>query len=322
MRFGVIGTSKITEKFIDAGNNTPGFELEAVYSRDAARGEAFAREWGARAAFSDLDQFLDDSAIDAVYIASPNAFHFEQTIGALGRGKHVLCEKPMMASADECKAAFQKAKDKKLSLMEAMRSLFVPGASFIKSRLGDIGELRSAYLDQSHYSSRYDNFKIGVIENAFDPSLKNSALYDMGIYPLEIALYFFGKPASVTASSVYLGNGMEALGSVILSYPNMVATVHYSKINDSNIVSEIQGEFATIGFEPLSEMRRVTITHKGESAESHEIDTFTNDMIYELKYFMRCAAGEVSVCEYNGITELAAEINEQILRLRKTTFDL
>ena len=82
-------------KIAPAINALEGAELAAVYSREQGRAEAFAAKHGVKAAYRDLDALLADPAVDAVFIASPNALHAEQGIRAAQAGKPILCEKPM-----------------------------------------------------------------------------------------------------------------------------------------------------------------------------------------------------------------------------------
>src|SRR5262249_5997359 len=94
--WGIVSTGKHPDvKIAPAMAAAAGGELVAVYSRDQQRAEAFAQKHGARAAYSQLDELLNDSRVDGVFVSSPNALHFEHVVSAAEAGKHVLCEKPM-----------------------------------------------------------------------------------------------------------------------------------------------------------------------------------------------------------------------------------
>lgn len=90
-------------KMAPALNAAPSAAIAAVVSREIDRARAFADRHGAANAYDDLDAMLRDPAVDAVYIASPNALHAEQTIRAARSGKHVLVEKPMALSASDAR---------------------------------------------------------------------------------------------------------------------------------------------------------------------------------------------------------------------------
>ena len=102
LRWGIAGCSDITSKRVaPAIRDHPLAALTAFYSTDAERGRRFAEEFGATRAHTDLDAFVADPEIDAVYVASPVDRHLSETLAAAGAGKHVLCEKPMALDAVE-----------------------------------------------------------------------------------------------------------------------------------------------------------------------------------------------------------------------------
>ena len=102
IKLGTVGTSAITESFLAAVALTGRFEHYAVYSRSLDTGNAFAKKQGAKKVFCDLAE-MAGSGIDAVYIASPNVFHADQSRIFLEHGVHVICEKPIATSyADYC----------------------------------------------------------------------------------------------------------------------------------------------------------------------------------------------------------------------------
>ncbi|HEY4390743.1 MAG TPA: Gfo/Idh/MocA family oxidoreductase, partial [Paenibacillus sp.] len=110
VRFGIIGTNWITERFIDAAMETERFELAAVYSRTEEKGRAFAAKYGNPAVYSEVSAMASSSEIDAVYIASPNSLHMEHAILCMDQGKHVLCEKPMASNVAEIRKMIEAAK--------------------------------------------------------------------------------------------------------------------------------------------------------------------------------------------------------------------
>jgi 1,5-anhydro-D-fructose reductase (1,5-anhydro-D-mannitol-forming) len=102
LRFGVVGIGRIVQ-----GTMAPAMvaeeqcELVAAVSRDRGRAEAFTEKFGARYAYTDYDRMLANPDVDAVYIATPNAQHYEQVMAAAAAGKHILCDKPMSLSAEQ-----------------------------------------------------------------------------------------------------------------------------------------------------------------------------------------------------------------------------
>ena len=106
IRFGMIGTGKIAEKFWQANRYGKDFELTAVYSRTLERARQFGFQKGQLQYFDDLEAFANSDCIDAVYVASPNCCHYEQVMTLLKAGKHVLCEKPMASNLEQAQEMF------------------------------------------------------------------------------------------------------------------------------------------------------------------------------------------------------------------------
>lgn len=94
IRFGVIGTNFITDRFVQAYLENEEFILTAVYSRTMEKGQAFAAKYAGATIYTNLEDMVKSKDVDAIYIASPNSMHAEQAIMCLNHGKHVLCEKP------------------------------------------------------------------------------------------------------------------------------------------------------------------------------------------------------------------------------------
>ena len=118
VRFGVIGTNWITEQFIEALKEVEGSEVVAVYSRTKETAETFSTKFSIPDTYTELTEMATSANVDAVYIASPNAFHAEQAILCMNHGKHVLCEKPIASNAAETQAMIAAAKENKVLLVK------------------------------------------------------------------------------------------------------------------------------------------------------------------------------------------------------------
>jgi len=256
MRFGIIGTNTISSWFVEACGRTDGrARPSAVYSRDLARGRAFADRHEIGSAVDDLDALFDQ--VDAVYVASPIAAHHDQAIRAIEAGRHVLVEKTMGASADEVHAILASARGNDVVAMEAMRAVHTPVHRLIREALPRLGTLRHARIDKLQYSSRYDAFRRGEVANAFDPGLGNSAIADIGVYCLQPALDWFGRPRAVTGGSVWLANGFEAGGSMTLAQDGFVAGLSWSKIAQGVAPCAIHGEDGALSFDDPADLTYV-----------------------------------------------------------------
>ena len=310
--FGIIGTNFISDWFVSATKRTECATASAVYSRTRERGEAFAKSNSIERVYTSLSDMLSDETIDAVYVASPPFLHKEHTISALRAGKHVLCEKMIAIDDDELSEMIRAAKKAGKVLLEAMRPDFDGAVEVIRAELDKIGPVRRASFDYCQYSSRYDKFKSGEVLNAFDPKMKNSALADIGIYPLHTCINLFGEPGSVAARSIFLENGFEAAGSVVLSYPDMLATVNYSKITDSISPSVIEGERGTIFIDRINGTDNITVTLR--SGESYKLDykASSQNMHFEVIAFCDMIKGKASNEYYLGVSEKTMMCVEKI----------
>ena len=101
VRWGVLSTANINRKVLPATRAAERCELVAIGSRDLARAEAAASEFGVARAYGSYEEVLADPEVDAVYVPLPNDLHERWTIAAARAGKHVLCEKPLAMNAAE-----------------------------------------------------------------------------------------------------------------------------------------------------------------------------------------------------------------------------
>ncbi len=314
MNFLIVGTNFISDRFAAAVREVEGTNTLAVYSRTAESGRVFADRHGIDRVYTDYSEALSDKRIDAVYVASPTICHAEHSILALSAGKHVLCEKMMGADlADFIKMRECAEKSGKI-LLEAMRPAHDPFFDAVREYLPRLGKLRYASLEFCQYSSRYDAFLEGKLSNAFDPKMKNSALADIGIYPLNVALMLFGVPKSLSAKSVFLENGFEGAGSMTLGYGDMLATVTYSKITSSVTPSVIVGELGALTIDKMNAPTELVFYPKGAMPERIPLDINPNNMTYELELFRDAALGLENVEKYLNLTENAQKIIDFIYK--------
>lgn len=294
LKIGMIGTNFISDDFCEAAARVPGAELYAVYSRKQETGDAFAAKHGIPRVYTDYDAFLD-SGLDAVYVASPNFAHCSQTLKALNHKKHVLCEKVMAVNEQEVRSMIDCARENKVVLLEAMRPDFDPAYDLIEKNLPRIGKLRRASFEFCQYSSRYDSFREGVIQNAFNPELGNSALMDIGVYCIHSLVRLFGAPKNIKALSTKLSNGFDGSGIVLMEYEDMTAEAVYSKIAVSVNPSVLQGEDGSIMIDYISKPETIRLRLREGSRDTLEGGKFEklpytpvkNNMIFEIQEFLK-----------------------------------
>jgi len=302
IRFGVIGTNWITNKFIEAANEHPRFSIGAVYSRTEERAREFANQYGTETIFTDIKSMAMSDEIDAVYIASPNSLHAKQAITFLEHGKHVLCEKPIASNANELRQMISAAQKHEVVLMEAMKNTLAPNFKVVFDHVHKVGKVRRYFASYSQYSSRYDAYKEGTILNAFKPEFSNGALMDIGIYCLYPIIVLFGKPEKVQATGVMLDSGVDGAGSILLTYKDMDAIVTYSKITDSSIPSEIQGEDANLIIDKINVPEKVEIHYRNGSIEELTQPQSKQPMYYEVEEFIQLIESGQTESKINSLS--------------------
>ena len=293
LKIGIVGTNFISDDFCEAAALVSGTELYAVYSRKLDTGDAFAAKHGIPRVYTDYDEFLD-SGLDAVYIASPNFAHCTQTLKALNRKKHVLCEKVMAVNEQEVRSMIDCARENNIVLLEAMRPDFDPAYDLIQENLPRIGKLRRATFEFCQYSSRYDSYREGVVQNAFNPELGNAAVMDIGVYCIHSLVRLFGSPKNVKALSTKLSNGFDGSGIVLMEYDDMTAEAVYSKIAVSINPSVLQGEDGSIMIDYVSKPETISLRLRessrdaldGGKIEKLPFTPVKNNMIFEIREFL------------------------------------
>lgn len=254
MNIATIGTSWITESFIDSSKYVDDINIYAVYSRSEEKAKAFAEKNNVPNFYYSLEEMLSDENIDAVYIASPNSKHYEQAKQCLENGKHVICEKPAVVTAAQLEEIYDLADSKNLIFLEAMKSMHSEGLKAIKDALPDLGEVRTVSIDFSQHSSKYAAYKRGENPNIFNPEYCTGALMDLGVYCVYFALELFGEPQKVISHPDFLESGADCTGTLIFVYADKTVTITYSKIANGFLGSRMLGENGALTVKSVSKL--------------------------------------------------------------------
>ncbi|MGF1758689.1 Gfo/Idh/MocA family oxidoreductase [Photobacterium sagamiensis] len=287
IRFGVIGTNWITEKFIEGAHASQKLQLTAVFSRQLDRATEFATKYNITNCFDSLEEMAASDTIDAVYIASPNSLHASQAKLFIEHGKHVIGEKPLASNIHEVENIISLAQEKGVVLFEALKTSYTPNFKVIREALPKLGRLRKVHFTYCQYSSRYLRFLNGENPNTFNPEFSNGSLMDIGIYPLSAAIALFGEPNSFTAQGIMLHSGVDAHGTLVLHYNDFDAVITHSKVSNGYVPSELQGEQGTLLVHAISECESVELHRTGEPPVTLSQVQSDNTMIYEAEEFAR-----------------------------------
>ena len=211
-RWAAVGSGMISRTLVPDLMSCDGAEVVVVHSRDREKASRFADEFGIPASTDDFAGILEDDSIDAVYLATPIAAHFEMTRDALRAGKHVLVEKAIATSAVEAAELFDIAASERRFLMEAMWMKFNPAFQRLQEEIaqGTIGEPRNL---RAGFSIPWPD-KGG---SRWQPP-GGGALLDQGIYPVTLAHSIFGVPELVVARGTAQPDGVDLAEQVTLEF--------------------------------------------------------------------------------------------------------
>lgn len=288
MKLGIMGTNWITDSFIEGAINSGEWNLTAVYSRTEEKARAFGEKYGELTYFTDIEEMGKSDACDAVYIASPNAFHYQHAVSLLKNKKHVIVEKPIFSTVTELEHAHQIARENNVFLFEAARHIQEPNFKSLQENIEKVGTIHGATLAYMKYSSRYDQVLNGEEPNIFSLKFSGGSIVDLGVYPLYSAITLFGEPVKSTYFATKLPTGVDGLGPIILEYPTFNITIIQGKNSQSFLPSEIYGQKGTLIIDPLTGIENITFydnATKEETALAGPV--VANDMQFEAAEFAR-----------------------------------
>lgn len=226
VRWGIIGTGKMARRMAKAVKGVENTELVGIGSRDFERARHFAKEFDLPLAYGSYAELMHDHSVDVVYIATPNAFHFEHTVASLEAGKHVLCEKPFAVNAVQAKAMIHLAREKKLFLMEGMYSRFLPAWQKARELVdqGAIGKIRMVEADYG-LGSPFD-----PQSRLYSPGLGGGALLDEGVYPVNLTSWFLDTPVAVRSTVETGPTGVDHQCCITLKHKKDALAMLYASI--------------------------------------------------------------------------------------------
>jgi predicted dehydrogenase len=225
IRWGIFGTGRIAGKFAEGLAVLPDAELVAVGSRTQAAADDFAKRFNVPRRHASYAALAAEDAVDALYVGTPHSLHAENALMGLDAGKAVLCEKPFAINAYEAGEMIKRARAKKLLLMEAMWTRFLPPMVRLREILaaGTIGEVKTLFADFG--------FRRQTMEGRlFDLALGGGALLDVGIYPVSLASMLFGAPSQITGLADLGEKGVDGQCGILLGHAGGKLAVLHSAV--------------------------------------------------------------------------------------------
>lgn len=285
-RWGILGAGRIAEKFCTALDFVKGSEVYAVASRDAAKAKAYATKYNATVFYDNYEELIKDENVDIIYIATPHAFHHEQTLACVEHKKAVLCEKPMSLSYRQTKEMINAASENNVFLMEGMWTACMPFIKKIKSLIDEdvIGELR--------YMSADFGFTAPVDPESrlYNKALGGGSMMDVGIYPLFLATSFFGKPIDIKTISKLAETKVDEYVNVVLQYANGETAHLLSSVSfNTAIEAEIIGTKGRIEIKnPWFKATELAVHLNDGSMQNFSMPHVSNGFEHEIMEVMHC----------------------------------
>jgi predicted dehydrogenase len=215
LRWGILSTGGIAQQFTtDLLAN--GFTITAVGSRSQASADAFASRNGIATAHPSYESLAANPNVDIIYIGTPHPYHLPNALLVLGAGKHALIEKPFTLSAAEARQVVELAEQKKLVVLEAMWTRWLPHMIRLREIIaeGTIGDVRTVIADHNQKLSTDPHHRMNA------PELGGGALLDLGIYPVSLAWDVLGKPQTIKAISSPTATGVDRQTAILFEYPD------------------------------------------------------------------------------------------------------
>jgi predicted dehydrogenase len=200
VRWGLVGCGDVAcRKVAPSFQQVPGAELIAVTSRQHEHAETLAKRFGIPRVYSSYRDLLQDDDIEAVYVATPPYLHHTMTLDAAAAGKHVLCEKPMAVSLEQCSEMIAVCKARNVRLMVAYYRHFWPQFRALK-RVIDEGHLGELLTARTAVAGDIEKESQSALRWKLAPALSGGGfLMDVGCHRIELLLYFLGDVTSVDA---------------------------------------------------------------------------------------------------------------------------
>lgn len=311
IHWGILGCGKIARKFAADLKLVKNAELIAVGAREQSTANEFAKDFPVKYKHSSYQSLVENPEVDAIYIATPHAFHYEHALLCLNHHKAVLCEKAFALNYRQAKEMIEVAKQKKVFLMEAFWTKFLPHYQKMKMMIaeGKIGKIQNVIANFGFIPNP------PIAPRLYDPKLGGGSLLDIGVYPVFLALDLMGRPDGVAAVMTPSDQGTDSQCAIQLEYNNgTLAQLFCSFTSNLSAGADIGGDRGRIRF-----------THRfhGPTANLEYypgiVDTCEAISVEQAKgHGYEYEAQHVTDCLINGLTESQVVKHADTLLLMET----
>lgn len=311
IRWGILGCGRIARKFASDLRLVEGAVLTAVASRSYETAAAFAADFPAPHVHEGYKALVNNPEVDVIYVATPHSHHFDNTMLCLDHGKAVLCEKAFAVNAQQAKAMIAKAREKKVFLMEALWTKFLPHYNTMQHmiREGMVGEIRSVMIQFG--------FKppLPAPARIYNPALAGGTMLDIGIYNVFMAMSVLGKPDMIEAIMTPAPTGVDEQCAVTFHYNNGALAQLFSSFSSNlETAAFINGSAGRIKLAHRFYAPETTIEYYPGFMDTKTIVPFEKEEGWGYQYQLR----HVCECLRNGRTESTVMTHDDTLMLMET----
>ena len=307
----IIGTGKIVGEALEMlRQERLDIKVASIYAHsNVERAQQLAETYDIDKVYTDYAALLSEDKSDIVYIANVNDQHFPFAQKALSAGRNVIIEKPICLKAEELDTLTAIARERHLYIFEAMTIRFMPNFIRLREDVKKLGRISIVEANYSQYSSRYDQYKQGIVLPAFDPVHAGGALLDLNIYNITLVVSLFGVPEQKQYYPNLGFNGIDTSGVMILQYPDFTAVCTAAKDADGDSHITIEGENGYIRAKgPTSMCREYELHLRGEKPVVIKEQSPSHRLSYEFLRF----AEIYEQSDYNAMTSLLAHTRAAI----------
>lgn len=276
IHWGIIGCGDVTEvKSGPAFNKVENSSLVAVMRRDAAKAQDYAQRHGVPKWYNHANDLINDEEVNAIYIATPPAFHEEYAIAAINAGKPVYIEKPMALNYASANMIGKIAKEKNVKISVAHYRRGQPLFNEVKQLLEDkiIGDVRFAKLEFYKKQLKKEALSIPKVAWRVDPAIAGGGLFhDIAPHQVDLMYWFFGaiekaSGYSTNQAKMYKADDIVS-GNILFKSGVLFNGLWCFNVAEDNVkdLCEIQGSEGTMRF-PIFEHKKIEIIKNGKTEE-------------------------------------------------------
>jgi len=312
VRLGILGTGRMAHDFAHGMRHAANIEVTAIGSRTQDAAARFAREFGIPTACASYEAVAENPDIDLVYVATPHSCHLSNTLMCLDAGKAALCEKPFAINAGEAMRMIERAREKRLFLMEAMWSRYIPAIVRLRELLagGTIGNAQLMIAGGAYMPAYDPDFYL------FRPDLGGGVLLDAGVYLVSMASMVFGKPSKVLAVGSIGKSGVDEHDAILLQHASQaIANLFVSLRVSASPDLTVYGDRGKIHVHaPLFCPQALTVSINGEPDQVLQLPFAGNGYQFQ--------AMDAAECIREGRTESAVMPLDETLSIMQTMDDI